>query len=102
MCFWIHITQPGDTIFFYNGTRPTVNQTIDLYPGWNQVGYPSLQNYNRTEGLNNINFTTEVDAIWTYNAATLQWEELGPTDYFEIGRGYWFHSKVTKTWIVPL
>ncbi|UCE38236.1 MAG: right-handed parallel beta-helix repeat-containing protein, partial [Thermoplasmata archaeon] len=30
MGFWIHITQPGDTIFFYNGTRLTENQSITL------------------------------------------------------------------------
>ncbi|UCG68192.1 MAG: right-handed parallel beta-helix repeat-containing protein, partial [Thermoplasmata archaeon] len=41
MGFWIHITQPGDTIFVYNGTQPTSNQTITLHPGWNMVGYPS-------------------------------------------------------------
>ncbi len=100
--FWVHITPPGDTIFLYNGTQPIVNQNIDLYPGWNLVGYPSNTSYNRTDGLNNIIFTTEVDAVWTYNAATQKWKELGPSDYFEIGRGYWVHSKVTKTWIVPL
>jgi uncharacterized repeat protein (TIGR01451 family) len=102
MGFWIHITQAGDTIFLYNGTEPTVNQTVDLYPGWNLVGYPSLTSYNRTNGLNNITFDTDVDSIWTYNAITQKWEELGTTDYFEMGRGYWVHSKVTKSWIVLL
>jgi parallel beta-helix repeat protein len=29
--FWIHITQPGDTIFLYNGTKPTVNQSIAIH-----------------------------------------------------------------------
>ncbi|UCG68468.1 MAG: right-handed parallel beta-helix repeat-containing protein, partial [Thermoplasmata archaeon] len=53
MGFWIHITQPGDTIFLYNGTQPTTNQSITLHPGWNMVGYPSLSNRNRTAALNN-------------------------------------------------
>ncbi len=100
--FWIHITQPGDTIFLYNGTQPTSNQTIPLHPGWNLVGYPSLTSYNRTVGMNNLTFGTHVNAIWTYNASTQKWKELGPTDYFELGRGYWIHAKVKCEWEVPL
>jgi parallel beta-helix repeat protein len=102
MGFWIHITNPGDTIFLYNGTQPTSNQSITLHPGWNMVGYPSLTNRNRTAALNNINYGTDVDAIWTFNAATQTWQEIGSSDYFELGRGYWIHSKVTKVWDVPL
>ena len=102
MGFWIHITQPGDTIFLYNGTQPSVNQSIPLHPGWNMVGYPSLSNRNRTAALNNIFFDQDVDAIWTFDVATQTWQEIGPTDYFALGRGYWIHSKVTKVWDVPL
>ncbi len=102
MGFWIHIINPGDTIFIYNGTKPTVNQTISIHTGWNLVGYPSLTNHNRTNGLNNLTFGTHVDAIWTYNASTQKWEKLGPSDYFELGRGYWVHAKVECEWEVPL
>jgi parallel beta-helix repeat protein len=100
--FWIHITQPWDTIFLYNGTQPTSNQTIPLHPGWNMVGYPSLTSYNRTEGLNNLTFNNQVDAIRSYNAATQKWEEMGETDYFEIGKGYYIHAKSECEWEVPL
>jgi hypothetical protein len=102
MGFWIHITQPGDTIFFYNGTKPTENQTIYLRPGWNLVGYPSSKSYNRTKALNNITFGTDVDAVWTYNAGLQKWDDLTQADYFELGKGYWIHSLVEKTWYVPL
>ncbi|UCE39253.1 MAG: right-handed parallel beta-helix repeat-containing protein, partial [Thermoplasmata archaeon] len=102
MGIWVHITQPGDTIFFYNGTRPTANQNIALHSGWNLVGYPSLSNRDRTAALNNIDFPSDVDAIWTYDSSTQRWEKMGPSDYFEIGRGYYIHSKVTKVWDVPL
>jgi parallel beta-helix repeat protein len=102
MGFWIHITQPGDTIFLYNGTQPTSNQSITLHPGWNMVGYPSLSNRNRDNALNNINYGNDVDAVWTFNAATQTWQEIGSSDYFELGRGYWINSKVTKVWDVPL
>jgi parallel beta-helix repeat protein len=102
MGFWVHITHAGDTIFAYNGSLPTVNRTITLYPGWNLVGYPSLMNRTRDNALNNIDFGGDVDAIWTYNAYKQKWEEIGPSAYFELGRGYWIHSMVTKTWNVPL
>lgn len=99
--FWIHITQPGGVIFDYLGTQPIENQKITLYPGWNLVGYPSLCDRTRTEALNNINITTDVDSIWTYNDLTQKWDEMDESDYFEVGRGYWIHSLITKTWEVP-
>jgi parallel beta-helix repeat protein len=100
--FWIHITNPGDTIFLYNGTLPTENQTIQLHKGWNLVGYPSLTSYNRTYGLNNLNFKSQVDAIWTYNSATQRWGELGESDFFQVGRGYYIHAEIECVWEVPL
>ncbi|UCG69389.1 MAG: right-handed parallel beta-helix repeat-containing protein [Thermoplasmata archaeon] len=102
MGFWIHITQPGDTIFRYNGTHPTENLTITLHKGWNLVGYPSLTSYNRIEGLNNLTFGLQIDSIWTYYASTQKWKELGPTDYFEHGRGYWIHANNECEWEVPM
>ncbi|UCE39229.1 MAG: right-handed parallel beta-helix repeat-containing protein [Thermoplasmata archaeon] len=102
MGFWVHITQPGDTIFFYNGTRLTENQNFALHPGWNMVGYPSLSNKIRTEALNNIDFPSDVDAIWTYNSTTQKYEKISESDYFEIGRGYYIHAKAEVVWEVPL
>ncbi len=100
--FWIHVNQPGNTIFLYNGTQPATNQTIALHPGWNQVGYPSLTSYNRTAGLNNISFGPDVDCIQWYDAKNKTWHFMGPDDYFVPGRGYWIHSKVEAEWEVPL
>ncbi|UCE36616.1 MAG: right-handed parallel beta-helix repeat-containing protein [Thermoplasmata archaeon] len=102
MGFWIRITHSGGTIFLYNGTAPSVNQIIQLYKGWNMVGYPSLTDYNRTNGLNNLTFGTHVDAIWTYNASTQKWKELGESDYFERERGYYIHAMEECEWEVPL
>jgi uncharacterized repeat protein (TIGR01451 family) len=100
--FWIHITPPGETPFPYKGTQSVVNQKISLYPGWNMVGYPSLTSYDRTAGLNNLTFDTHVDSIWSYNATTQKWKELGLTDYFEPGRGYYIHAITDCEWEVPL
>jgi parallel beta-helix repeat protein len=102
MGFWIHIIQPGTTIFIYNGTPPMQNQTITLHQGWNLVGYPSLSNKMRTEALNNITFGSEVDSILTYDPTVKKWEEMDPSDYFEIGKGYYIHAKTDCDWEVPL
>jgi hypothetical protein len=102
MGFWIHITPSGGAIFLHNGTHPTTNQTIPLHPGWNMVGYPSLRNYNRTEGLNNLTFDVHIDAIWTFDSATQKYKQLTASDYFEIGKGYYIHAKTECTWAFPL
>lgn len=102
MSFWVHITKPGDTIFLYNGTQPTSNQTIQLQPGWNMVGYPSLTSYNRTDGLNNLIFGQDVDKVQWYDATNKIWHEMEESDYFMMGRGYWVHSIGEKIWEVPL
>ncbi len=100
--FWVHITASGGTIFSYSGTKPIRNQTIYLYPGWNQIGYPSLSYHNRTTGLNNLTFDTQVDCIQWYDAKTMTWHFMGPNDDFVPGKGYWVHSKVEAEWEVPL
>jgi parallel beta-helix repeat protein len=102
MGFWVHITQPGETIFIYNGTRPSVNQSITLYPGWNMVGYPSESVYNRTEALNIIDFGSEVDMIMWYDTNSQTWKRMGSDDYFVYGRGYYIHAKSECFWEVPL
>jgi parallel beta-helix repeat protein len=100
--FWIQVTEPGEILFEYHGTESSVNQTIQLYEGWNMVGYPSLSSHNRTVGLNNLQFNTVIDCIQWYDAATKAWHEMGSDDSFVPGRGYWAHSKVDAGWEVPL
>jgi parallel beta-helix repeat protein len=100
--FWIFINKVDGVLFEYSGTQPTSNQTISLHPGWNMVGYPSLTSCNRTEGLNNLTYGDHVDAIWSYDASTQKWEEMGESDYFKVGMGYYIHAKSQCEWEVPL
>jgi uncharacterized repeat protein (TIGR01451 family) len=100
--FWIHITGPGDAYFSYKGVPPSVNQSIQIHKGWNQVGFPSLASKVRTVGLNNLIFDTEIDCIWWYNATAATWHSMDLGDEFVPGIGYWIHSKVDKVWDVPL
>jgi parallel beta-helix repeat protein len=102
MGFSIYITKPGDTIFLYNGSEPGQNQTIQLYEGWNMVGYPSQTSYNRTEGLNNLTFGVEVDQIQWFNATSKAYEDLEENDFFIPTTGYWIHATSDCEWEVPL
>ncbi|MEE9152118.1 MAG: C25 family cysteine peptidase [Thermoplasmata archaeon] len=102
MGFWIHITKSGGSTFRYIGSEPQGNQQITLHKGWNLVGYPSLTSYNRTQALNNLTFGTDIDAIWAYNAVMQRWEQVGPSSYFEVGRGYWVHAITDRVWEVPI
>jgi hypothetical protein len=102
MGIWIHITESEDVLFHVPGVQATQGQTISLDSGWNLVGYPRLSDSIRTEGLNNTLFGTHVDLILWHNTTSGEWIEMGEIDYFEVGMGYWVHSKVDATWDVPL
>jgi murein DD-endopeptidase MepM/ murein hydrolase activator NlpD len=88
----------------YLVTAGEVNEIsqIDLDKGWNLVGYPSLTSYNRLEGLNNLEFGTDVDAIQWFDAATKTWHFMDQDDTFVTGRGYWVYSRVEAGWEAPL
>jgi hypothetical protein len=66
------------------------------------VGYPSLRNYNRTLALNNLTFDIHVDAIWTFNATSQKWLEIGASEHLKPRRGYWIHATQECEWEVPL
>ncbi len=102
MSFWVHVTRTEGAILEYSGIPPSVGESIWLYQGWNMVGYPSTSIYDRTTGLNNLVFGSDVDCIQWYNSENGSWHFMGPDDSFIPGRGYWIHSKNITMWEVPL
>jgi hypothetical protein len=98
----INVVTSGGTTLVVEGERPSSTQLIPLYAGWNLVGYPSLSSQSRTDGLNNLLFGTHVDAIEAYDSTTQLWEDMGPSDNFEIGKGYWIHAVSECMWEGPL
>jgi hypothetical protein len=99
---WIRVTEPTGSTLVFNGDFPTLEKTITLHTGWNLVGYPSVSDHGRDEGLGNLEFGTHIDSIESYNAEAQQWEEMGPADNFEMGKGYWIHATSQCDWEVPL
>jgi len=102
MGFFVFITTANETIIVPRGLCPLQNFNISLHSGWNMVGYPSLSAHNRTAALNNLVFGAHVDSVWAFDAATQTWEELGPSDNFVMGKGYWIHATQDCVWEVPL
>jgi parallel beta-helix repeat protein len=102
MGIWIHINESGGVIFENSGTEPTESQGIQLYKGWNLVGYPSLSNYNRTDGLNNTVFGVHINKIMWYDAVSDSWHSMEESNIFRKGTGYWIHAIEEIVWQVPM
>jgi hypothetical protein len=102
MALIVYVDSNDDTNFICNGDEITSNQNIQLYAGWNMVGYPSLTTRDRTSGLNNLVFGTDVDCIQWLDAASQTWHFMDSGDSFTPGIGYMVHSKVDAVWDVPL
>jgi hypothetical protein len=99
---FLHITKPGGTTLTIIDNKLSSSQNITIYTGWNLIGYPSLTDHNRTIGMNNLEFGSDVDCIQWFDSFTKTWHNMGINDSFEVGRGYWFHSKIDAIWEVPL
>jgi parallel beta-helix repeat protein len=102
MGIWIHVIEPGGVLFEYFGIKSKVSQKIQLYKGWNHVGFPSLGNFNRTNGLNNIIFGNQINKILWYDASSDTWYSMNENDVFRKGTGYWIHAKENIVWWIPL
>jgi len=91
--YWIMMT--SDDIFNISGTMPELTD-IELWSGWNLIGYNSLNPQTITDALSSINGNYSI--IWAYNASdsTYHWEKYNPNTPFgndlenmEPGKGYW-------------
>ena len=76
---------------------------IQLFKGWNFIGYPSLS------ARGNTSLPGEVDYIYYYNASDPSdpwkaWDSGGftPDDLTQLrtGQGFWVHCSADTTWVV--
>jgi hypothetical protein len=104
---WIHMK--NDAVFTPDHEDPNTNPMfpgstpIQLEPGWNFVGYPSMT----TLPINNALAGVPYDMVQTYDAVTDQWLSYDIGTYstdtltqMEMGRGYWIHCTAFHLWIV--
>jgi DNA-binding beta-propeller fold protein YncE len=102
MGFWIHVTEPTGVLFTYSGSEPLTSQDIQLRKGWNMVGFPSPSFHNRTNGLNNTVFGSQIRKVMWYDPTYGSWYNMAEGDLFIFGRGYWIYSNEDVIWSVPI
>jgi hypothetical protein len=101
---WIHMK--NDAVLIPDHQDPTTNPMfpgaipIQLEPGWNFVGYPSII----TRLIDNALGGVPYDMVQTYDAQTGQWLSYdgssGSLTQMEMGRGYWIHCTGFDLWAV--
>lgn len=97
MGLWVHVTDPGDYLLRLEGTEPSIT-IIDLYAGWNLVGYPTL---NDTVALSDALWGTSADKAMVFDPAEPYLvKEVGPAYIMQPGEGYWIHVLVDTTWMI--
>ncbi len=105
--FWL-LANADATLTIPVGAPATASgHSVELYPGWNLVGFPGDAPTPVEQGLQSIAsavesvFTLEPgpDGAWLmYNPAT---PEASTLRAFEPGRGYWLYATAPSTWTVP-
>jgi hypothetical protein len=100
MGFWIHITDPNGAGLVIEGTSPSSPQSIQLYSGWNLVGYPSETERLRNNALNNLDYGIEVDSVQYYDSQTNSFSEMKFNSKMMPGNGYWVHVTQDCEWTV--
>ncbi len=91
---WVHTTEPC-TYTSYGVA--VVSTNIQLYAGWNLVGYPSLNAVTVAVGLAGTNW----DIVEAFDpGAPYMVDQLGAGDLMEPGNGYWVHVPSDVIWTV--
>jgi hypothetical protein len=97
MGIWIFLDN-SDTLYAQGDILATTN--IQLYTGWNFVGYPSLKTRTLVDGLSSI--AGKYDAVWSFNASDSldPWKSEFDGDLTQMnpGEGYWIHATEDCAW----
>ena len=103
MGIWINITTAPATLHV-TGNLTYMTETI-LRPGWNFVGYPSLNSTGITVGDLLQDQYLNIDAVEGYDESNPQYllRRLDASYYLQPGEGYWLYvaDSESKVWSVP-
>ncbi len=95
MGLWVHITTLGDGLLGVVGETPGTTQ-INLYSGWNLVGYPSTQPKTVGEALAGTNW----NRVEVFDPAPPYIKEVGAEYILWPGNGLWVRVPVDVIWTV--
>lgn len=95
MGFWVHVKY--DCTLVVSGI-PETSTGIQLYAGWNLVGYPTL---NQSTTAGNALWGTSADAVEGFDYSEPYFiKELNPNYVMKPGEGYWIHVPADTVWII--
>ncbi|MDD4308641.1 MAG: hypothetical protein PHU53_07545 [Thermoplasmata archaeon] len=96
MGLWVYITDVGsDGQLVLDGDDPGTIQ-IELYSGWNLVGYPTMTN----DTVANVFWGTGVDRVEIFDPVYPYIKAAEPTYVMHAGEGYWVHVAYDTVWTV--
>lgn len=99
MGVWLHLTaNGGDTMLTLGmvGNYPAAAVNINLYTGWNMVGYPSA-----TPLLASVTLPAQADIVSVWQAASPYISDLAPGAVtMSEGNAYWVHVTSDCIWTV--
>ena len=94
MGFWINIISDG-TLSVYG--KVITSTTIDLYAGWNLVGYPCLMG----DSVTNVLVGTGYDNVYKFDGlATYLIINMANFELMGDGNGYWVHVNADVSYVV--
>jgi parallel beta-helix repeat protein len=97
MGLWLHVTALGDGYLTVSGRLETA--LIDMYPGWNMIGYPAFDD--STYNVGNLKTDTGATIVEGFDeTAEYQTRVLEDAYVLKRGEGYWVHLENPVTWTV--
>jgi hypothetical protein len=97
IALWVYLNDADDGFLNVTGALPGTT-SIDLYAGWNFVGYPTLNN-SRT--IADALATITYNSVEGYSAVDPYRLQVLPNTYvMQPGEGYWINVPFDQTWIV--
>jgi hypothetical protein len=106
MGFWIHITNIGDGNLAVVGDLPITGEVfnIQLYTGWNLVGYPCMTTQDISTVIGGMLFNviqTEVYDPTNADGYRTRWQDPWDSVYFlNPGQGIWIEVSADEIWTI--
>jgi hypothetical protein len=97
IALWVYLNDADDGFLNVTGALPGPT-AVDLYAGWNFVGYPTL---NATATIAEALATITYNSVEGYSAVDPYRLQTLPNTYvMQPGEGYWINVPFDQTWVI--